>query len=143
MWAKSHSIVTKAVTKQQMWQLYADVNNWSNWDKSVEFAQLEGKFEQGNHFLFQPKGGPKMKILIFETVEHEKFVDLTIFPLAKMYGAHLLEETAAGLKITTTMKMKGILGWLWIKLVAQKIVDDLPADMEMQIQVASQLYTQI
>ncbi len=139
MWAKSHSIVTKAVTKEQMWQLYADVNNWPNWDKSVEFAQLEGSFEQGNHFLFQPKGGPKMKILIFETVEHEKFVDLTTFPLAKMYGEHLLEETAAGLKITTTMKMKGILGWLWIKLVAQKIVDDLPADMEMQIQVASQL----
>ncbi len=83
-----------------------------------------------------------MKILIFETVEHEKFVDLTIFPLAKMYGVHLLEETEAGLKITTTMKIKGILGWLWIKLVAKKIVDDLPADMETQIQVASNIVKQ-
>ena len=139
MWAKSHSITTKDVTKEQMWKLFADVNNWHTWDKGVEFAKLEGKFEQGNHFMFQPKGGPKLKIGIAETIENQKFVDQTIFPLATMYGEHTFEETPDGLKITATMKVEGILGFLWRKIVAQKIVDGLPADMQDQIKAASKL----
>jgi hypothetical protein len=122
-----------------MWKLLADVNNWHTWDAGVEFAHLEGKFEKGNHFTFQPKGGPKLKIGILEAVENKNFTDLTNFPLAKMYGEHLLEETPEGLKITTTMKVQGVLGFLWRKLVAQKIVDDLPEDMQQQINTAKKL----
>jgi hypothetical protein len=139
MWEKSHTIVTNEVTKEQLWKLFADVNNWHTWDEGVAFAQLEGKFEQGNHFMFQPKGGPKLKIAIFETIENKKFVDCTSFPLAKMYGEHLFEDTADGLKMTTTMKVQGILGFLWRKIVAEKIVAALPADMKKQIETAKRL----
>jgi hypothetical protein len=139
MWTKSHSIVTKDVTKEQMWKLFADVNNWPSWDKSVAMATLEGEFKKGNHFMFQPAGGPKLKILIAEAIENSNFTDCTSFPLAKMYGEHIFEDTPGGLKMTTTMKVKGILGFLWRKLVAQKIVDNLPADMEQQIKTAKQL----
>jgi hypothetical protein len=117
MWSKSHTIVTKAVTAEQMWKLLADVNNWTSWDQSIEFAQLEGKFEKGNFFMFQPKGGPKMKIGIVEATKNQRFMDLTNFPLAKMYGDHTLESTPEGLKITTTMSVKGVLGFVWRKLV--------------------------
>lgn len=139
MWTQSHSIVTREVSKEQMWKLFSDVNNWTAWDKSVEFAKLEGPFEKGNFFMFQPKGGPKLKIGIVEAIENFNFTDLTRFPLAKMYGEHLLQETPEGLKITTTMKVKGPLGFLWKRLVAQKIVDSLPEDMEIQIQTAKDL----
>lgn len=139
MWTKSHSIVTRDVTKQQMWNLFADVNNWHTWDTGIEFAKLEGKFEKGNHFMFQPKGGPKLKIGIVEAVENKKFTDFTKFPLAKMYGEHTFEDTSNGLKITTTMKVEGLLGFLWVKIVAQKIADALPADMKEQIKAASKL----
>ena len=56
-----------------------------------------------------------------------------------MYGTHLFEETSEGLKITTTMKVEGLLSFLWIKLVAQGIVDALPVEMEAQIKYASKL----
>ena len=139
MWTKSYSVVTKEVTKEQMWKLFSDVNNWQTWDESIEFAHLEGKFEQGNFFVFQPKGGPKIKLKILEAIENYKFVDLTTFPFAKMYGDHTFEETPDGLKLTTTMIVEGFLGFLWKKLVAQKIVDDLPKDMAIQIKAASKL----
>jgi hypothetical protein len=139
MWTKSHSIVTKEVTKEQMWKLFSDVNNWHSWDKGIEIAKLEGKFEKGNHFMFQPKGGPKLKIAIIEAVENQKFTDFTKFPLAKMYGEHTFEDTSNGLKITTTMKVEGILRFLWVKIVAQKIVDGLPNDMQDQIKAATKL----
>ncbi|MBO9731249.1 MAG: SRPBCC family protein [Chitinophaga sp.] len=139
MWSQSHTIVTKEATKEQMWKLFADVNNWHTWDNGIEYAKMDGQFEQGNYFLLKPKNGPKVKIQLWETIPNKKFVDLTRFPLAKMYGEHTFEETPEGLKVTVTMTVSGVLGFLWKKIVAQDIVDHLPEEMENQVRVASKL----
>jgi Polyketide cyclase / dehydrase and lipid transport len=139
MWQKSYSITTKQATCEQLWKLFSDVNNWISWDKGIEFAKLEGKFEKGNYFRFQPKGGPKLKLKIIEAIPNKSFTDCTTFPLAKMYGEHLFENTPNGVKVTTTMRVEGVLGFLWRKIVAQKIVDGLPIDMSEQIEAASKL----
>jgi hypothetical protein len=139
MWSKSHSVVTKAVTKEQMWNLFVDVNNWHTWDTGIEYAKLVGNFEKGNHFLLRPKGGPNVKVELLEVTENKRFLDVTNFPLAKMYDEHLFEETSDGLKITNIITVKGLLGFLWVKLVAKKIVDALPIDVQEQIKAASKL----
>jgi hypothetical protein len=139
MWTKSHSIVTKDVTKEQLWKLFANVNQWHTWDDGIEYAKLEGKFQKGNHFMLRPKGGPNVKVQLLETVENKMFLDVTKFPLAKMYDEHLFEETTQGLKITNTITVKGILGFLWVKIVAKKLADALPTDMQQQIKTASKL----
>lgn len=139
MWSKSHSVVTKEATKEQMWKLFAEVNNWHKWDTGIDYAKMEGKFEKGNHFELKPKGGPSVQIHLVETIENRKFVDFTKFPLAKMYGEHTFEETANGLKITTTMKVEGLLSFLWVKLVAKNIADGLEKEMPEQIKYASKL----
>lgn len=139
MWTKSYSTVTKAVTKEQMWKLFADVDNWHTWDQGVEFAKLDGQFKKGNFFTLKPKGGPKIKIELVQVEENKVFMDLTRFPLAKMYGEHTFEDTPDGLKITITMRVEGLLKALWIKLVAQDIVNNLPKDVENQIKTASKL----
>ncbi|MEP7167706.1 MAG: SRPBCC family protein [Candidatus Woesebacteria bacterium] len=139
MWTRSHQIVTKEVTKEQMWKLFSDVNNWHTWDQGCEFAKMEGKFEKGNHFILRPKGGPNVKIELLEVVENKSFLDVTKFPLAKMYDNHQFEETADGLKITHTITVEGILGFLWVKIVAQKLADASLTDMQAQIKAASKL----
>jgi len=139
MWTKRHSVITKEVTKEQMWKLFANVNNWHTWDQGIEFAKLDGKFEKGNFFTLRPKGGPNVKVELLETIENKMFLDVTKFPLAKMYDQHTFEETSQGLKITNTITVKGILGILWRKIVAQKIVDALPVDMHNQIKTAQNL----
>ena len=139
MWTKSFSIVTKDVTKEQMWKLFADVNNWHNWDEGIEFAKLEGKFEKGNYFTLKPKGGPKVKVELLETLVNKSFLDVTTFPLAKMYDNHIFEEMPDGLKITNIISVEGVLSFVWIKLVAQNIVSALTFDMKKQIETASRL----
>ncbi len=139
MWIRSHQVTTKKIKKEQIWKLMTDVNNWSQWDKSIEFAKLEGSFERGKFFTLRPKGGPNVKIELLEVIENQRFTDLTRFPFAKMFGDHQFEETSEGLKITVTMSVSGLLAFLWIKLVASKIVAELPADIQNQIDTASKL----
>lgn len=139
MWTKSHSIVTKDVTKEQVWKLFADVNNWHTWDNGIEYAKIDGSFEKGNSFKLKPKGGPEVKVTLLETEKNKRFLDVTHFPLAKMYDNHTFEETLDGLKITNTISVKGLLGFLWVKIVAQKIANALPSDMQEQIKAASKL----
>ncbi|WP_291286199.1 SRPBCC family protein [Flavobacterium sp.] len=139
MWTKSYSITTTEVTKEQIWKLTTDINNWKKWDGTVEDSQLLGEFKIGNYFLLKPKGGPKIKIKLIEIVEYKKFTDLTTFPLAKMYGEHTYEDTEDGLKISVTMTVKGILSFLWVKLVAKGIVKHLPTDIENQIESAKKI----
>ncbi|PZR31374.1 MAG: polyketide cyclase [Azospira oryzae] len=139
MWTRSYSVTSKEVTKEQMWKLVADVNNWHTWDEGIEYARMEGAFEQGNHFKLLPKGGPEVKIKLVRTEPLHRFTDQTSFPLATMLGDHVFEETAEGLKITVTMTVTGVLSFLWIKLVAQKIVDGLPKDVMAQVKAASKL----
>ena len=139
MWTRTYSITTKEITKEQIWKLFADVNNWHSWDEGTEYAKISGKFEQGNFFVLKPKGGPEVKVTLLKTIENKMFLDVTKFPLAKMYDEHLFEETSDGLKITNTITVKGLLSFLWVKLVAKNIVNSLPKDVENQIKSAKQL----
>jgi Polyketide cyclase / dehydrase and lipid transport len=136
MWTRSRALVTTEVTKEQMWKLFSDVNNWHRWDPGIEFARMQGSFEKGNYFMLKPKGGPLVKVELLETVVNHSFLDATRLPLAKMYDHHVFEETADGLKITNTISVKGILAFLWIRLVAQNIVKTLPMEMERQVETA-------
>jgi hypothetical protein len=136
-WTRTYSLITKNATREQLWNLFADVNHWHTWDNGIEYARLEGKFEKGNHFILRPKGGPEVKVELLEAIENSMFLDVTTFPLAKMYDEHRFEETAEGLKITNTITVKGILSFLWVKLVAGKIAAALPNDMQEQVRAAS------
>ena len=139
MWTRSHSIVTKEVTKEQMWKLFADVNNWHTWDEGTESAKLEGNFEKGNFFMLKPKGGPNIKVKLLEAIENQMFIFGTKFPLAKMYDKRTFEVTPEGVKFTSTITVTGILGFLPRKIVARNIVDNLPTAMQQQIKSAKNL----
>jgi hypothetical protein len=139
MWTKSHTLVTREVTKEQLWKLFSDVDHWHTWDAGVEYARLEGKFEAGSYFILKPKKGPKVRIQLVETIANKKFVDCTAFPLAKMYGEHTYEETPEGVRMTTTMTVVGPLSFLWRRIVAQDIADGLPTEMVEQVKAAKKL----
>jgi len=139
MWTRSHAVTTKEVSKEQIWKLFSEVNTWHLWDKGIVYAKLDGKFEVGNTITLKPNDGPVVKIKITEVVENKKFSDYAIFPGAKMYDEHVFEETPDGLKITITISVKGVLSFIWVKLVAKNLVDNLPGDILEQIKYASKL----
>lgn len=138
-WTKSYSITTKEITKEQIWKLFTDINNWHVWNEQIEFAKLDGKFEAGNFYQIKPKKGQTVKVNLLKVEENKHCLEAGNFPLAKMYYDHLIEETKDGLKITNTITVQGLLNFLWVQLVVKKIAAEMPAHVQQQIQVASKL----
>ncbi len=130
MWMRSHEATLSGVSASEVWNVWANVNGWNRWQKDLESARLDGEFESGSTFRFKPKGGPSVKITILEAVKNRGFIDLTKFPLARMYGSHQFTEEDGLLKMKTSMSMEGPLTFLWRKLVGQEIVNKLPRQME-------------
>ncbi|MEP6763665.1 MAG: SRPBCC family protein [Gemmatimonadaceae bacterium] len=130
MWQATHSRTIRNIDKTSVWAAWADVNHWNDWDKDLDYATLDGEFNEGETFMLKPRGGPRVKINILRVAPMLGYTDLTHFPLAKMYGIHDMEDTADGLRLTITIRIEGPLAWLWRKIVAQKVADESPAQMQ-------------
>jgi hypothetical protein len=140
MWIRSFSKVYSGIRKEDIWQLWTDINNWPKWHGDLDFCKMEGTFKVGNHFLLKPKGIKPVKIVLTEIKEGRKFTDCTTFFGAKMYDTHALEEIPEGLQLTNTLVVTGPLKWLWIKLVAQNVADTVPDEMEALVKLARGQY---
>ena len=136
MWQKSYSKTFKGVTTEQIWEVLTDFNNWPAWQSDLAYCKLLGKREVGAYFELKPKKGPKVRIQILEYKKPTHLTDCTKFPGAKMYGIHHLEKTKEGIQLTTTMRVTGVLGFLWRKLVAEDIMNHESDQMEALVERA-------
>jgi len=136
MWVKSYSKVYPGVKKEAIWHLWSDVKHWPTWDKELEYCQIDAAFVEGTQFVLKPIGGPKVKLTLSEVVPNKKFTDYCRFLGATMYDAHELEETPDGLRITNTITVTGLLGFLWVKLVASKVANTAPIPLDALVSLA-------
>ena len=138
MWSKSFSKVYQGVTKEAIWLAWMDVNNWPSWDCELEYCKLDGALEQGKIFLLKAKGGPEVKIEVTQLISQEQFTDRCRFFGASMIDDHQLEETEEGIRITNTISVKGILSFLWVKLVASNVAKSVPAQTDALVDYVKQ-----
>ncbi len=136
MWTRAYSKLYKGVAKEEVWRVWADVNNWASWHDDLDYCKMEGPFKVGNHFMLKPKGASEVKIMLTDVQEGKEFTDCTAFFGAKMYDTHAMEETEEGLLITNKLVVSGPLRWLWIKLVVQNIADTVPGKLDALVERA-------
>ena len=112
------------------------MNQWHLWNPGIEFATLEGPFKVGSFFTLKPKGVRSVRIQLTKVVKNKLYEDCTKFPGATMYGMHEMIDTKEGLKLTTTMTVSGFLSFLWVRLVAQGVVNKLPEQTNALVNLA-------
>ncbi|MES2212302.1 MAG: SRPBCC family protein [Pseudomonadota bacterium] len=145
MWTRTHQKLYPKklypnLTKKRIWQLWTDINHWPKWHHDLEYCTLVGPFEAGNYFMLKPKGVPAVKIELTSINTEQSFSDCTKFFGARMVDTHAMEETTEGLLLTNTMIVTGPLRWLWIKLVAQGVANDIPAEMDALVELAEKAH---
>lgn len=136
MWIREYSKTYQGIKKEDIWQIWTDVNNWPSWHGDLDYCKMNGEFKEGNFFLLKPKGVRQVKIELVEIVAGQKFTDCTKFPGAKMYDTHMMEETENGIRLTNKLVVMGILRLLWIKLVAKNVAATVPQEMDALVALA-------
>jgi hypothetical protein len=137
MWQRTFTKIYFGIKKEHIWALWTDVNNWPKWHGDLEYCTLVSRFEVGNYFMLKPKGVGAVKIMLVDIQDHKQFTDCTTFWGAKMYDTHYVEELADGsVKLTNHLVVTGWLKWLWITLVAKKVADTVPGEMEALVSLA-------
>ena len=121
MWTNSYSTTVKGIDVDRLWSIWSDVDAWHTWQPELDYAKLEGAFAAGSTFRLKPKGGPRVRIELLTVEPNRRFVDLTRFPLARMYGDHQFIRRGDEIEIRTTVRVEGALGFLWRKLVAEGV----------------------
>jgi hypothetical protein len=137
MWEQFYSITVNDLQPEMVWAVWSNVDNRPAWDEDTLWAKANGPFENGTTITFKPKGWPKtVSMKIIECTPNQSFTDHTTFFGCHLYGKHHMEVVADGLKLTTTITLKGPLTWLWRKIVGEDIVKTLPKQTDMLIRLA-------
>jgi hypothetical protein len=139
MFQHTYSKTFKKITPEMVWKVWSDVNTWTTWNPGTDLCKMDQPFEVGNYFTLKPSGAPPVKIQLVEVEENYLFTDCTRFPGAKMYGKHEVIETPEGVQLTTTLTITGPLGYLWRKIVGEKIVAKTPEQTEALVARARKL----
>jgi hypothetical protein len=137
MWTIEVSRLTTA-TKEQVWNLWADVANWNSWDSTVKSSELYGDFSAGTKGAVKLAGGPKSKFVITNCKPFETFTNRSFLPLCNVDFTLTLVETQTGLLVTYRQTMTGFLTFLFSKLFGKMMAKGLPKGMEDLITKAEQ-----
>ena len=140
MWRREVSAIYSGVTLDEVWSAWSDVNNWHQWDSEIEYCDSRQPFVAGSRFVLKPQQGPKVKIKLKTVDSHRSFTSCCYFIGAKMYHEHLLQQVEGGVKITQVIRLTGPLAVLWVSLVADKLVNQLPQQTQNLVNYVSSVY---
>lgn len=107
MWDYEHSIETEAAP-QDIWRLWADVENWGDWNAEIERIEINGPFAAGTTILMTPPGEDPIPLQLAEVVPGELFVDEAQFDGLLLRTTHRIEKLDGGrVRVTYRMEISG------------------------------------
>jgi len=124
------SRIIENISKEKIYNLWTDVDNWSKWNENILDSKLIGEFKEGTFIKLAIKDAPKSKIKLLKIKKNKSFTYLTSFLLAQMYTTYEIIEKNNHLELRASIKIEGLLSFLWKQLVVQDVADVLEADVD-------------
>ncbi|NRD77043.1 SRPBCC family protein [Bacillus sp. BRMEA1] len=131
MWKFEHTITTTAKV-ETIWKLYSDITTWTEWDKGVVHASLEGAFTQGTKGILQPAGQEPLHFELTDVQPFRRFSDVTDIPALgiQVCFTHLLSESQEGTRISHKVQIIGPNADQVGPKFGAHMVDGIPQTME-------------
>lgn len=95
----AYTAITEA-SVNDTWAIWADVNNWKQWDHGIAHSEIRDNFKVGNKFYLTPQGGDQVEITLKTVTQGEEFSDEAILPFGIIRGAHRMQTVGKKLLIT-------------------------------------------
>ena len=136
MCTKSYSKLYTDTKKEDIWELWSNVNNWKKWHTGLDYCKLEKEFKTGDHLLLKHRGVGIVRLFLAEVKKGESFTACTNFFGAKIHYTRSMKEKPKGLLITYTMTITGPLKFFWYLMMKNKLVNCMPHDVDKLVEVA-------
>lgn len=106
MWSTESTLETEA-TSRQIWEAWADVSRWPEWNPDLAHAELSGAFEAGSSITMTPKDGEAVELLIAEARPPESFVDEARLGETVVRTIHRVESVGDRRRVLYRMEITG------------------------------------
>jgi uncharacterized protein YndB with AHSA1/START domain len=107
MWVYEHTSETGA-SREAVWEVLSDLDNWPTWDTSMESVALQGPFAVGTEVVMTPKGQDPITSRIVQIVPHEVYADETAFGGVVLRFTHTLSPVAGdGTRVLHRLEITG------------------------------------
>ena len=124
-----HRLVTKA-KPQAIWKLWSNLPEWPKWDHEIDWVTFEGPLKEGNWGTLKPIGGPKVKFKITQISPFQSFSNYSYLPFTKLTFSHTMASANGKTTIIHRAEISGLLSFLFVKIIGNKIKHGLPQAME-------------
>ena len=97
MWSVDHSART-TLPAEAVWESWADVSRWREWNPDIEAVELRGPFAAGSTIAMTPRGAPEpVELHIIEALEGARFVDQASLGGTVITTVHEIQPLDGGL----------------------------------------------
>lgn len=123
-------------SKEAIWKLWSDVDNWYQWDGDVLSSSIQGQFITGTIGVLKPKDGPKTKFKITKTIVNTCFTNRSTLPLCTIDFIHEMYDIDGKIEVSHRIEMKGLLAGIFSKIMGENMTKSLPHAVENLINMA-------
>ena len=131
-----HEEITSA-SAASLWSQYVDVASWSQWDRAIQVATLDGPFAAGTRGVLKPKNGPATPFRLEVVEPLRSFTDVSQLPLAKLTFMHSLDTVAGGTRFKHRITLDGPLAFLYARIMGPAMRSGLPEAMRLLAKTAA------
>lgn len=127
-------------TREQIWELWADVQNRTRWDTDLEYAKLDGPFRTGSTGEVKLEGQPARKFLITYCERLGGYTDRFFLPFyGKTDWHHTIRETGGGREVTFKIEISGPSALILAPIMRSILQDGLPPTVDRLIFLAEEV----
>jgi hypothetical protein len=132
--------VASTASPSAIFERWADVATWPQWNADTEWVRLDGAFTQDGTGVLKPKGGPKVKFVI-EKLTATEFVDVSRLLGARLTFRHVVTPGTDGCAVNVAITMSGPLAWVWNRILGKGLASSVQPDLEALARTAERGHT--
>lgn len=130
MWVHEH-VGETTVGREAVWRVLRNLDEWEQWDTSMESVRLDGPFGVGAKVVMKPRGQDPVISTIVEAVENEIYADETEFGDVTLRFCHqLMAQENGGTKVIHRLEITGPAADTLGPELGPMITEDFPQAME-------------
>jgi len=110
-----------------VWQVWTDVNHWTDWDPHEEAARLDAPFATGAVGWVKPKGAPGGAFTLTLVEPERRWCSRSKIPFGRLDFDHqLAPTTTGGTRVTVRIDASGPFAPIFRLVFAPRMQRDLP-----------------